>query len=177
MLSVAIAYPDGPDDVRELAHWLKQLPKGKVSQIFVLGKTEGPATLNDFSRNLALAATDAAIAAFDQDLLQPTLRLFSTGCEGLASPITLMMAAIARLMLLVGTPIMIGLLTWFASGFVAMQQLVAVQAAEQAWLVSEVRELQDYRRDAFARGAALTKDVGTIKEMLVRLQDSFDKRR
>ena len=88
-----------------------------------------------------------------------------------------MMAAIARLMLLVGTPIMIGLLTWFASGFVAMQQLVAVQAAEQARLVSDVRELQDYRRDAFARGAALAKDVGTIKEMLVRLQDSFDKRR
>lgn len=96
MLSVAIAYPDGPDDVRELANWLKQLPKGNVSHMLVLGKTEGPATLNDFSRNLALAATDAAIAEYDQNLLQRTVRLFSTGCEGLASPITLMMAEIAH---------------------------------------------------------------------------------
>ncbi len=88
-----------------------------------------------------------------------------------------MLAAVARMMLLFGTPIMTGLLIWFASGFVAMQQLVAVQAAEQARLVSEVRELQDYRREAFARGAAITKDVQTIKEMLARLQTTIDNRR
>ena len=86
----------------------------------------------------------------------------------------MMLAAVARMMLVIGTPLMIGLLTWFAGSFVALQQHVAIQAAEQARLVSEVRELQDYRRDAFARGAALTKDVVTIKEMLVRLQNTMD---
>ena len=88
-----------------------------------------------------------------------------------------MMAAIARLMLLAGTPIMVGLLGWFATGFVAMQQLVAVQAAEQARLVTEVRDLQEYRREAQARGAALTRDVTTIKEMLTRVQSTLDQRR
>lgn len=96
MLDVAITYPDGPDDVRELTAWLGQLPKGQILQLVILGKTEGPATLNDFSRNLAQAATDAAIRDYDQNLLQRTVRIFSTGCEGIASPVTLMMAEIAQ---------------------------------------------------------------------------------
>lgn len=92
MLDIAIAYPDGPGDVRELVAWLARLPLEQVSQIVILGKTEGPATLNDFSRDVALTATDAAICDRGEDLLQRTVRIFSTGCEGIASPVTLMMA-------------------------------------------------------------------------------------
>jgi cyanuric acid amidohydrolase len=96
MLDVAIAYPDSPGDVGELRAWLRQLPVDQVRRLVILGKTEGPATLNDFSRDLALAATDAAIGSQSQDLLQRTVRIFSTGCEGIASPVTLMMAEVAR---------------------------------------------------------------------------------
>jgi hypothetical protein len=88
----------------------------------------------------------------------------------------MMLAAFARIMLVGGTPIIIGLLAWFAGSFVALQQLVAIQASEQARLVSEVRELQDYRREAYARGTGLTKDVAIIKEMLDRMQKTLDAR-
>lgn len=96
MLDIAIAYPDGPGDVRELTAWLGRLPLERVSQLVVLGKTEGSATLNDFSRDLALTATDAAIVRKHPDLLQRTFRIFSTGCEGIASPVTLMMADVKQ---------------------------------------------------------------------------------
>lgn len=79
---------------------------------------------------------------------------------------SVLLAAIVRVMLLVGTPVMIGLLTWFAGGFIAMQTLSSVQAAEQARLVSEVRELQDYRRDAYARGQAMQTQVASIQNIL-----------
>jgi cyanuric acid amidohydrolase len=95
MLDISISYPDGPGDVRGLKAWLDRLPKRDVSKLIVFGKTEGPATLNDFSRDVAQAATDAAIGEADRDLLTRSWRLFSTGCEGIASPIMIMMAEIA----------------------------------------------------------------------------------
>lgn len=87
-----------------------------------------------------------------------------------------MLAAVVRIMLLIGTPTMIALLSWFAGSFVALQQTTAVQAAEQARLVSEVRELQEYRRDAYARGSRMQQDVIAIKEMLTRIQNNLDRR-
>lgn len=55
--------------------------------LVVLGKTEGTATLNDFSREVAMAGASSAIEAVGgPDLLARTTSLFSTGCEGLASP-------------------------------------------------------------------------------------------
>ena len=94
MLDIAIAYPSGPDDVRALKAWLGGLSKNAISKLVILGKTEGPATPNDFSRDLAQAATDSAVAAMGSDLSSRTWRLFSTGCEGIASPVMVMMAEI-----------------------------------------------------------------------------------
>jgi cyanuric acid amidohydrolase len=96
MLDIAIAYPDGPGDVRSLQTWLGRLHGRKIARLVVLGKTEGPATLNDFSRDVAQAAIDAAIAEAAGDLSSRAWRLFSTGCEGIASPITVMMADISE---------------------------------------------------------------------------------
>jgi cyanuric acid amidohydrolase len=94
MLDIAIAYPSDPGDVRALNAWLGGLSKNAISKLGILGKTEGPATLNDFSRDLAQAATDSAVAAMGSDLSSRTCRLFSTGCEGIASPVMVMMAEI-----------------------------------------------------------------------------------
>ena len=98
MIELSVSYPDGPGDVQGLADWLKGLPKADVSKLIVLGKTEGPATLNDYSRDLAQAAAEQAIGAADAGLLARSIRLFSTGCEGIASPVTIGMAEIG------GTP-------------------------------------------------------------------------
>jgi cyanuric acid amidohydrolase len=95
MLDITIGYPDSPADARPIAEWLEQLPKGAVAKIVVLGKTEGPATLNDFSRDLAQAATDRALSEAGGHLAARAVRLFSTGCEGIATPLTIMMAEIA----------------------------------------------------------------------------------
>lgn len=86
-----------------------------------------------------------------------------------------LLAAIVRLLLLICTPLMIGLLTWFVSGFIALQQFTAVQAAEQARLVSEVRDLQDYRRDAFARGQALAAQVTNIQSAIVQQSRTLER--
>jgi cyanuric acid amidohydrolase len=94
MLDIAIAYPSGPGDVRALNAWLGGLSKNAISKLVILGKTEGPATPNDFSRDLAQAATDSAVAAMGSHLASRTWRLFSTGCEGIASPVMVMMAEI-----------------------------------------------------------------------------------
>lgn len=96
MLDIAITYPDRPGDVRPLEAWLSRLNGRSVAKLVVLGKTEGPATLNDFSRDLAQAATDRAIAAAGGDLLARSWRLFSTGCEGIATPLTILIAEMAR---------------------------------------------------------------------------------
>jgi cyanuric acid amidohydrolase len=92
MLNIAIAHPDGPGDVRDLKSWLAGLPKQEIAKLIVFGKTEGPATLNDFSRDVAQSATDGAIAELGTDMLARSWRLFSTGTEGIASPVTIMMA-------------------------------------------------------------------------------------
>jgi len=74
---------------------LSSHPAGEIRQLVVLGKTEGTATLNDFSRELATAAAvDAVRAAGGQDLLDRTTLLFSTGCEGITSPFGLALAVL-----------------------------------------------------------------------------------
>lgn len=87
-LLVDIANPDAPDDVSGLARFLHGIETGAIEQLFVFGKTEGDATLTDTSRQRALAATEAAIRdAGGAALLERSWRLFSTGCEGIATPV------------------------------------------------------------------------------------------
>ncbi|MDB5370933.1 MAG: ring-opening amidohydrolase [Roseomonas sp.] len=74
-------------DFGALAAVLRAHPAESIRELVVLGKTEGPATLNDFSREVATGAAQAAVlAAGGPALLARTTCLFSTGCEGLASP-------------------------------------------------------------------------------------------
>lgn len=74
-----------PDDVQEIGQIFCRLARRLPSRIAVLGKVEGTATTNDFSRGLALRAIHAAADAsgLDRDCLQVIL---STGCEGVISP-------------------------------------------------------------------------------------------
>lgn len=87
-LAIDIANPDAPDDAGALTRFLAGLDSGAVERLFVFGKTEGDATLADTSRQRALAATEAAIRdAGGEALLERSWRLFSTGCEGIATPV------------------------------------------------------------------------------------------
>ena len=66
-----------------LAEALLTHPSGANRELVVLGKTEGTATLNDFSREMATAAAAEAVrAAGGQALLDHTTMLFSTVCMG-----------------------------------------------------------------------------------------------
>lgn len=94
-IAIDIFNPRGPADTAGLLDSLRRLPIGRIRRLAVLGKTEGPATLNDYSRDLAQAAVDEAIAqAGGPALLARSTRFFSTGCEGIASPMTFLLAQI-----------------------------------------------------------------------------------
>jgi cyanuric acid amidohydrolase len=94
-LAIKVFHPRNPGDTRELREALDRLPADRVRRLAVFGKTEGPATLNDYSRDLAQLAVDAAIHEVGGTaLLERTTRLFSTGCVGVASPITVLLADI-----------------------------------------------------------------------------------
>jgi cyanuric acid amidohydrolase len=78
---------------------LESLPPNRIRRLVLLGKTEGPATLNDFSRDLAMHAADAAIYARGGDeLMTRSWRVFSTGCEGIATPTMLLFCDIDEAM-------------------------------------------------------------------------------
>jgi cyanuric acid amidohydrolase len=95
IIALEIFQPAHPADVTALTAALRQLPLDRIKRLVVLGKTEGPATLNDFSRDLAQAAVDRAIQQVGGEaLLLRSVRLFSTGCEGIATPITVFLAQI-----------------------------------------------------------------------------------
>lgn len=86
MPSTIAAFSMGtPDDVQEIGHLFLRLAERRPSCVAVLGKVEGTATTNDFSRGLALRAIHEAAdeARLDRDRLQVVL---STGCEGVISP-------------------------------------------------------------------------------------------
>jgi cyanuric acid amidohydrolase len=77
----------GPGDVHGLRDILSRLPLGRVQRLALLGKTEGTATINDFSRELAVRAAEEALhQAGGQSLLDRATLIFSTGCEGVLTP-------------------------------------------------------------------------------------------
>ena len=88
-----------------------------------------------------------------------------------------MSAALSRLMVLFGVPAILAGCFWLTGTLVAVQQITAIQAAEQARLVSEVRELQEYRRDAYARGSRMQQELTTIREDVMQIQNNLDQRR
>ena len=90
------AYPTaGPQDVAGLRSILGRLSGDRIRRLALVGKTEGTATVNDFSRELAMAAAVEAIDAFGgARLVADTTMIFSTGSEGALSPVVFVLAAI-----------------------------------------------------------------------------------
>lgn len=82
-----------PDDVQEIGRIFARLAQRHPRSVAVIGKVEGTATTNDFSRGLALSAIAAAAdeAGLDRSRLQIVL---STGCEGVISPGGYVLAAL-----------------------------------------------------------------------------------
>lgn len=74
-----------PDDVQEFGQILRSAAPESFRRIAVIGKVEGTATTNDFSRSLALRAIRDEIdaAGIEPSIVQIVL---STGCEGIISP-------------------------------------------------------------------------------------------
>lgn len=88
---------------------------------------------------------------------------------------SVILAAIARLAVVIGTPAMLGVLAWFAGNFIALREVAAVHAATQARLVAEMSDLQTYRRDAYARGEAMRREDAAIRETLRDVQQALNR--
>lgn len=96
MRVVVESYPtDRPDDVAGLERVVDGLPLARVTRLALVAKTEGTATINDFSRELALGAAEGVIRARGGDaLLDRSTLIFSTGSEGVLSPCVYVLATI-----------------------------------------------------------------------------------
>ena len=87
---------DSPGDTDGLERILSGLPVGNITRLALVAKTEGTATINDFSRELALSASAQKIIGIGgRDLLERSTLIFSTGSEGVLSPMIYVLAAIA----------------------------------------------------------------------------------
>ena len=75
-----------PEDAEDLARVLRGLNCASIRRIAVIGKCEGPATINDFSRALAVRAVTDCMAKANISADAPREILFSTGCEGVITP-------------------------------------------------------------------------------------------
>ena len=86
---------EGPGDVAGLERILSELPRGGIARLALVAKTEGTATINDFSRELALSAAERTIERIGgAELLGASTLIFSTGSEGVLSPVVYVLAAI-----------------------------------------------------------------------------------
>lgn len=95
-LRIELAHPASSEDTEALARLLSKVAPESICRLIVVGKTDGPATLEDTSRHRAQSSTDEAILrAGGRPLLDRSWRIFSTGCEGIASPVTLSLAETA----------------------------------------------------------------------------------
>jgi len=75
-----------PDDVSGLAQLLRHLGSDSVSRLAIIAKIEGTATLNDFSRSLALRVLGDHLAAVGLADAARSQIILSVGCEGVITP-------------------------------------------------------------------------------------------
>ncbi len=86
---------DGPGDSKGLETLLTELPVECIKRLAIIGKTEGTATINDFSRELATKTAEQTLRTAGGDaLLDRSTLIFSTGCEGVLSPCLSVIACI-----------------------------------------------------------------------------------
>jgi len=76
----------GPDDVGALTTLLRGMDAATITRLAVVAKVEGTATINDFSRALALRAIADCFARAGCSAQADALIIVSTGCEGIITP-------------------------------------------------------------------------------------------
>ncbi|MGH7266522.1 MAG: ring-opening amidohydrolase, partial [Candidatus Rokuibacteriota bacterium] len=76
-----------PGDFSDFERQLRGLDRRRVRRLAVVGKTEGNADTNDYSRELAMLGARLAIERVGgEGLIRRATLLFSTGCEGAYTP-------------------------------------------------------------------------------------------
>lgn len=92
-LHIQLTQSEGPRDVQALRQVLQATDPAAIRILAVLGKTEGPASLEDRSRH---DAHEEAARIIEQvggaELMERSWRIFSTGCEGIATPVCIAIA-------------------------------------------------------------------------------------
>ena len=93
LISLDIVNPDSDGDLSFLDKFIRSNGPAGIEGMFVFGKTTGHADLEDRSRHIAQAETTRLIQEIGgEQLSNRSWSIFSTGCEGVASPILVGMA-------------------------------------------------------------------------------------
>ncbi|MGQ0664450.1 MAG: ring-opening amidohydrolase [Pseudomonadota bacterium] len=93
MLNVRTIAMENPGDTSDLSAKLAALDRRGLRKLAIVGKTEGPASANDYSRELVLLETRLALEkAGGAELMARTSMIFSTGCEGVMTPLAYLFA-------------------------------------------------------------------------------------
>lgn len=153
-LHIRLTASQGPRDVSALGEVLKEVAPEAIRMLAVLGKTEGPASLEDRSRHEAHeeAATVIREAGGD-DLLERSWRIFSTGCEGIATPVCIAIADTGPAE--VDVP---GAETGFAWGAARSNPVADAERCTRA----HVAVAADCVREAMANGSIAAGDVDLV---------------
>ena len=93
-LQIDLTNPEDSRDVGALNRLLQRVDVRKVQTLVVFGKTDGAATLEDETRQAAQESASAIInQAGGEFLKERSWSIFSTGCEGIATPVCVAVAA------------------------------------------------------------------------------------
>jgi len=152
-LQIHLTNPESPRDISALNSLLRKVEIAKIQTLVVFGKTDGTATLEDETRKAAQESASAVIERTGGNFLRErSWYIFSTGCEGIATPVCVAIAA-----------------TSVSGSHSSSEVGLVVGAARSAFLPDEKRCTRDHVlvaadciKQAMANGSISAEDVSLV---------------